>query len=397
MANKPLPTIGVDKYTIFVIDSVGDDGVPVYSTALRLPGTVEVAPTDTGSSDVFDADNGAYVTESYLEKVGHDLTTADIPPDIDALLRGAEYTGGVLDVKSTAAPEFGCGWRLLKSDGSYRYVKYYRGTYSLASSVGGKTKPSSGASEKQTAAAVFTSAASSGNYYKYADDTDLSSTEKQDLMNEFLGEALMLGFDSITVGDSAQMTYSAGAYKWSGVTFINLNKAIASGTSSGIAKISFDMLLCKENGKKTEIKAYDAEDGVFLDWSLNEYGSTDGATYVTIGYSGETGTYSSTDAATVKQGTFLFTENTILTHFVLYIDFKNQLCQLEITNDKDSTKGTLAGVISDKGFSTLEIVSNHTVASRMNTLKNYKFEMLEDGAVTITPTETASADSTASA
>ena len=40
-----------------------------YGTAVSLPGTVEIAPTDTGGSDVFDADNGAYCAEAYIEKV----------------------------------------------------------------------------------------------------------------------------------------------------------------------------------------------------------------------------------------------------------------------------------------------------------------------------------------
>ena len=50
-----------------------------YGEAYNLKGTVEIAPTDSGGSDVFDADNGAYEASSYIEKLGHDITNADIP------------------------------------------------------------------------------------------------------------------------------------------------------------------------------------------------------------------------------------------------------------------------------------------------------------------------------
>ena len=39
-----------------------------YGEAYNLKGTVEIAPTDSGGSDVFDADNGAYEASSYIVK-----------------------------------------------------------------------------------------------------------------------------------------------------------------------------------------------------------------------------------------------------------------------------------------------------------------------------------------
>ena len=86
---RPLPTIGVDKYTFFPLTEDTAESL-TYGTAVALPGTVEIAPTDTGGSDVFDADNGAYCTETYIEKMGHDITNADIPPEVDAMWRGIE-------------------------------------------------------------------------------------------------------------------------------------------------------------------------------------------------------------------------------------------------------------------------------------------------------------------
>lgn len=177
MANKPLPTIGVDMYTFFELTEDTEDGV-TYGTAYSLPGTVEISPTDSGGSDVFDADNGAYVSASYIENIGHDITNADIPPEVDAMWRGLTQTNGMVTVSSEVkSPYFGVAWRIMKSDGTYRYVRYYKGTYGFASNVGGKTKPSNGAPEFQTSQATYTAVQRDydGNYYTYIDEADLPS------------------------------------------------------------------------------------------------------------------------------------------------------------------------------------------------------------------------------
>lgn len=183
MANttkKPLPTIGVDKYTFFAVTSDDTEGLK-YGKAYEVPGTVEISPTDSGGSDTFDADNGAYVTETYLEKLGHEITNADITPEIDALWRGLETKNGAVLVSGVdKTVYFGVAWRILKSDGTYRYVKYFKGSYSFASNVGGKTKPSTGAADKQTAKATYNAVQTDYNDYKYMyvdqADIDLGTT-----------------------------------------------------------------------------------------------------------------------------------------------------------------------------------------------------------------------------
>ncbi len=172
---KPRPTIGVDKYTFFKVTEDTLDGI-TYGEAYSLPGTVEITPTDAGGSDTFDADNGAYEVEAYLEKIGHDITNADITPEVDMMWRGLTATNGVAEVGAVnSVPYFAVAWRVLKSDGTYRYVRYYKGKYSFASNVGGKTKPSSGAAEKQTAKATFTAVKREmdDKYYGYIDEADI--------------------------------------------------------------------------------------------------------------------------------------------------------------------------------------------------------------------------------
>ena len=183
---KPLPTIGVDKYTFFNIVSDDDQGT-VYGTGVHLKGIVEIAPTDAGGSDTFDADNGAYETASYIEKLGHEITNADIPPEVDAMWRGLELKNGVVEVgNDTATVYFGVAWRILKSDGSYRYVRYYKGSYSFASNVGGKTKPSSGSIDNQTAKATYTAVQRDydNNYYAYVDESDLKDNISKETLEE---------------------------------------------------------------------------------------------------------------------------------------------------------------------------------------------------------------------
>ncbi len=175
MMKKPLPTIGVDKYTFFNLVSDDKNGA-VYGEGINLKGIVEIAPTDAGGSDTFDADNGAYETTSYIEKIGHEITNADIPPEVDAMWRGLERKNGVVEVgNDTPTVYFGVAWRVMKSDGSYSYVRYYKGSYSFASNVGGKTKNSDGSVEKQTAKASYTAVQRDydNNYYAYFDESDL--------------------------------------------------------------------------------------------------------------------------------------------------------------------------------------------------------------------------------
>ena len=153
---RPLPTIGVDKYTYFPLTTDTASAV-AYGEAVSFPGTVEISPTDNGANETFDADNGAYETFSYIETMGHEITNADIPPEVEAAWRGLQMKNGGVEIGvETEVPYFGVAWRILKSNGKYRYVRYYKGKYGFASNVGGKTKPSDGAPEAQTAKAKYT-------------------------------------------------------------------------------------------------------------------------------------------------------------------------------------------------------------------------------------------------
>lgn len=90
--------------------------------------------------------------------------------------------GGVI-----SAPYFGVAWRTLRGDGSCRYFRTYKGKYSFASNVGGKTKPSSGAPEHQTAKATFTAVQreSDDGLYYFIDDTGMSAEQKAEIAKKW--------------------------------------------------------------------------------------------------------------------------------------------------------------------------------------------------------------------
>ncbi len=155
--NKPKSTIGVSRYTTFPITSDDSEGT-IYGTPIPVPGTVKIAPTDKGSTNVFDADDGAYETDSYIEDMGHEITNADIPPEVENVWRGLGSNKYMVEVDKDAAgkaPDFGVAWMLRKHDGHFRLARYYKGKFGFASNVGGETKPSNGAPNHQTAVATF--------------------------------------------------------------------------------------------------------------------------------------------------------------------------------------------------------------------------------------------------
>lgn len=206
MSKRPLPTIGVDKYTFFELISDTAEGV-AYGAAVALPGTVQISATDNGAADTFDADNGIYEVETYIEKMGHEIENADITPEVDAMWRGLERMNGAVVVGKTMGTRyFGVAWRILKTDGTYRYVKYFKGSYSFASNVGGKTRPSDGAANKQTAKATYTAVQREydDGIYMYIDQCDVELDGEYADLAEF--EAAWFGDMATLTGDEKIVT-----------------------------------------------------------------------------------------------------------------------------------------------------------------------------------------------
>ena len=174
---KPMPTIGVDMYTFFPVTSDDESGL-AYGAPTSLPGAVQITPTDSGGTDSFAADNGIYCVETYTEKMGHDIENADIPAAVEAAWRGLELkNNGMHMTGETKTAYYGVAWRVKKLGDSYRYVKYFKGAYALGANVGGKTRPTEGASDKQTAKATYSAVKTDyagGGIYFYIDSDDVN-------------------------------------------------------------------------------------------------------------------------------------------------------------------------------------------------------------------------------
>ena len=63
---KPLPTIGVDRYTFFAVTTDNAEGT-TYGDPYNLRVLSKLHRQNAGGSDVFDADNGAYETSTTLK------------------------------------------------------------------------------------------------------------------------------------------------------------------------------------------------------------------------------------------------------------------------------------------------------------------------------------------
>lgn len=195
MANSTQPTkrksatIGIDKYTFWEVMEDTASGT-TYGPAQDFPGTISVSLTDSGGTEVLDADNRAYEAVSYTEKIGHDLENVDIPPEVDAAWRGAKVDefGGFTYGKDTEQKYFAAAFRLEKDGGRWhRYVRYYKGVYSFASNASGKTRPSSGAPEFQTAKASYTALSrdSDDAVYYILDDRDMTDEQKAEIAEKW--------------------------------------------------------------------------------------------------------------------------------------------------------------------------------------------------------------------
>ncbi len=350
---KPFPVIGVSDYTIFPITEA-DDGTITYTSAVKLPGTVQVSPTDAGGSDTFDADNDAYDVEAYIENIGHELTNADIPAETEAMLRGITRTNGVIDIDeaSLLAPRlFGVSWKLLKSDKNYRYVQYYKGKYSFASNVGGKTKPSSGASEKQTATATFIAEKrdSDGGYYRFADTDGLTAAEIAKLDESFLGAAFPVGFESVT--PSAGINADMGVYSWT-----NKNQTLTANlTGAGIVTVSFDMQCLKLVTRTTEFQLTAASGGNIVQFRSCFYQSDGDYYLVKIG-----DTEITTTAAEVNKAIVTGTDGTApYTHFTVIADTVKGDVTVKVSNDVNGSVSEWKGTYTPAAVAKLTVTSNH--------------------------------------
>ena len=140
MAEKGLPKIGVDMYHLALVTSdvapnpaTGTPGDYTHSIPEHVPGTVGVSFTPEQEVAAFHADNGVYASAKGAMAVSPEHEMADVPLSILAKYFGGSYVGGIYHPVAHVDPEIAEMYRIKKSDGHYRYFRFYKGKANMPS------------------------------------------------------------------------------------------------------------------------------------------------------------------------------------------------------------------------------------------------------------------------
>lgn len=125
--------IGLDMLHYAIMEEGTDtvDTPPVYDTPVRIEGAITATITPTVNAANLYADDALAETANTLGEITVALNTKDLPLEHQAALLGSELgDNGELISKSTdIAPYVAILFRMLKSDGTYRYVKLLKGRF----------------------------------------------------------------------------------------------------------------------------------------------------------------------------------------------------------------------------------------------------------------------------
>lgn len=127
---QPVPKIGVDELHYFPINSDSKEELD-YGESVWVQGSVNIGFGFNSSVDVFDADNGAYAVTPVLGEQTVGIEGADFTTEMISEWIGADYEYGLMTFEEVKPKYFGIAWRVKKSDGSYRYIRAYKGMFSM--------------------------------------------------------------------------------------------------------------------------------------------------------------------------------------------------------------------------------------------------------------------------
>lgn len=124
--------IGLSDLTAWVLKT--DDKLSLtYDKPFKVAPAVSASISPNTSDDAFYADDIALVSNQTVSSISLELETADIKDEIIAKLLGLEVdeNGVVLDNANKVAPKVALGFRSLKSNGKYKYVILYKGSFGI--------------------------------------------------------------------------------------------------------------------------------------------------------------------------------------------------------------------------------------------------------------------------
>lgn len=124
--------IGLSDLIAFPLKN-DEKGNLAYGAPFKIAPAVSASISPTTSADAFYADDIALISNQTISAIEVELETADIKDEIVAKLMGIEIdeNGVVLDNVNKVAPKIALAFRSLKSNGQYKYVVLYKGSFGV--------------------------------------------------------------------------------------------------------------------------------------------------------------------------------------------------------------------------------------------------------------------------
>lgn len=121
-----IPMVGVDKLAYAKVTS-NTTSAYTAETPKMIPGLTEAGVNLNPQTSTFYADNGAYDTATAMGEFDIAVACADVPPAMKADLFGYGYdsTTGLGSVSDINAPSVAILYRMMKSNGAYRYIRIF--------------------------------------------------------------------------------------------------------------------------------------------------------------------------------------------------------------------------------------------------------------------------------
>lgn len=122
--------IGLSDLYAFPLTADTKD-VLTYGAPFRVAPAVSASISPNTSDDSFYADDQALIANQTISSVSLELETADIPDNVVAKLMGltVDEKGVVIDNIRAQAPNVALAFRSLKSNGKYKYIVLYKGSF----------------------------------------------------------------------------------------------------------------------------------------------------------------------------------------------------------------------------------------------------------------------------
>lgn len=130
IANTDRVIIGVDEFHYAKLFK-DDSSALQHGTVKRFPLTIEINVNTNSATETLFADNQPAIVYTTIGVVEVTMNRTNLPNEFLSDALGSPVDGGIRYATSTQiAPYVGIAWRQLYSDGTYAYVKLYKGKFS---------------------------------------------------------------------------------------------------------------------------------------------------------------------------------------------------------------------------------------------------------------------------